>query len=206
MNGNDLILMANGVAIAASKSCSVNTQSDEIEVSSPADGEWKTFLAGRKEWTVSCDYLVTHGSISSVLAVGAIVSLSFNPVYPVRYNFSGVYAGEVSDQVYRGSVDSIWYSTTLNKFVAKVGNVYYQYFEDPASDLSMFITPQLGVSYIGGFSEQKYYVWNGASLVYPRLSGSALCKQCAAKYTRGSLATGTFSFKGTGALSYSETI
>lgn len=56
--GSDLIIMADGVALAASKSCSVDVNADIIKVSSATDGEWEHAIAGRKSWSVSTSHLL----------------------------------------------------------------------------------------------------------------------------------------------------
>lgn len=59
LHGRNLIIKADGEALAASKSCTIDIQSDDIEVSSPLTGIWKTYIAGRRSWKVSASGLVT---------------------------------------------------------------------------------------------------------------------------------------------------
>ena len=82
MNGNEIIVgtVSGGVftAIAAVKSHEVQTQCDTIEYASATDAEWKEFVAGKKEWTVTCNYLVLNDAecnIEDVLKVGTEVLL-----------------------------------------------------------------------------------------------------------------------------------
>ena len=73
MNGYSIIIMLGGSQMAAVKSHEVTTSAETIEVSSPTDGEWRHFIAGRKEWSASASYLVlsTAGSnITDLLKVG----------------------------------------------------------------------------------------------------------------------------------------
>ena len=56
------MVMADGVVIAASKSCTVNVECDDIAVSSPTDGEWEHVIAGRKKWKVTTNHLVVNPS------------------------------------------------------------------------------------------------------------------------------------------------
>lgn len=58
--GKDLMVMADGVVIAASKSCTVNVECDDIPVSSPTDGQWEHVIAGRKKWKVTTNHLVPN--------------------------------------------------------------------------------------------------------------------------------------------------
>ena len=59
IHGRNLIIYADGVAIAAAKSCTVSMSINDIEAASDIDGNAKTFLPTQKEWTVRCNTLVT---------------------------------------------------------------------------------------------------------------------------------------------------
>ena len=59
IHGRNLIIYADGVAIAAAKSCTVSMSIGDIEAASDIDGNAKTFLPTQKEWTVRCSTLVT---------------------------------------------------------------------------------------------------------------------------------------------------
>ena len=77
--GKSIIVKIGSTAIAAAKSCSISTSCDLIETSSPTQnvtstGTWRMFLTGRKEWEVSCDYLVT--AVEDLLQVGQAVTLT----------------------------------------------------------------------------------------------------------------------------------
>lgn len=56
--GNDLIIMYGGVAIAAAKSCTVQTDCQTKEVGMSGTGAWERYISGRKRWEVSVSYLV----------------------------------------------------------------------------------------------------------------------------------------------------
>ncbi len=58
LQGKNLIVKANGDVIAAAKSCTLNIESEIIEVSSPTDGQWKHIIAGMKSWSVSTTHLL----------------------------------------------------------------------------------------------------------------------------------------------------
>lgn len=58
IHGRNLIIKMNGTAIAGAKSCEINIQCDDIEITSASSGPWREFLAGRKEWSVSCGFLI----------------------------------------------------------------------------------------------------------------------------------------------------
>ena len=119
MNGNSIIILKDGTAIAGAKTHDINTSAGTIETSSPNHGEWRTFEPERKEWSVSVSYLVlTAVGIRDVLQVGGVYTI----IIRNRSNTSS-------------------------------------------------------------------------------LTGSAILTQCRQTYTRGNLVQGSFTFKGTGALS-----
>ena len=74
LQGRNLIIKADGVAIAAAKSCDISVHCEEIETSSPQTGKWRTAILGSKSWTVSTNQLV-KGLVSSFAMVGTTVSL-----------------------------------------------------------------------------------------------------------------------------------
>ena len=77
MKGNDLIINA-GSVIYASKTCDISTDVDTKETASPTSATWRTYLAGRKGWTVSVGYLVADTKWSDdLLRVGQTVTLQF---------------------------------------------------------------------------------------------------------------------------------
>lgn len=43
---------------------------ETIEIASATSSRWKEFLAGRKEWDITTDYLLTKWNIQEVLRVG----------------------------------------------------------------------------------------------------------------------------------------
>lgn len=58
IHGRNLIIRVDGTAIAGAKSCEINVDGEQIETATPSKGTWRTFLAGRKEWSVSCGFLI----------------------------------------------------------------------------------------------------------------------------------------------------
>lgn len=58
IHGRNLIIKMGGTAIAGAKSCEINIQGDDIEIASASQGSWREFIAGRKEWSVSCGHLI----------------------------------------------------------------------------------------------------------------------------------------------------
>lgn len=86
-DGQLLIVKLNGVAIAGTVSNEIQTESEALEVSSPAQGQWREVIAGRKSWSVTVNFLVMDGgttpasatatSIKSVLQAGQTYTLRF---------------------------------------------------------------------------------------------------------------------------------
>ncbi len=58
IHGRNLIVKVGGTAIAGAKSCEIIIKGDQIETASPTTGEWRDFIAGRKEWSVTCGHLI----------------------------------------------------------------------------------------------------------------------------------------------------
>lgn len=58
IHGKNLIIKVDGTAIAGAKSCEISVDGEQIETASPDTGTWRTFLAGRKEWSVTCGHLI----------------------------------------------------------------------------------------------------------------------------------------------------
>lgn len=70
--GRNLIISANGVVLAAAKSCSIDVKVGKQEVSSPTDADWKHFKARAKEWSVTTNHLLKSNPLPAytVKAVG----------------------------------------------------------------------------------------------------------------------------------------
>lgn len=82
IQGNNLIISTvsgnTTTPIAAAKSCNVSLNADTKEISSPTSGVYRHFIAGRKSWKVSVNYLVASNStfISKLKKVGDSFSIS----------------------------------------------------------------------------------------------------------------------------------
>ena len=79
IHGRNLIIKVNGTAIAGAKSCEINIDSEELETASPTQGTWREFIAGRKEWSVSCGHLLPATGTplkSSAAMVNTVVTLT----------------------------------------------------------------------------------------------------------------------------------
>jgi len=78
IHGRNLLVKMNDTLIAGSRSCSLTTQTDLLTVSSPNDGEYNHYIAGRKEWQVKCSFLVIDDAyMTSPMMIGQSVILEF---------------------------------------------------------------------------------------------------------------------------------
>ena len=78
-NGNDILVYMNGVAIASARSAEVRVDGELLEVASPTQGDWREFLAGRKEWDVQVGYLVlANADLAKLIQVNQKVQLIIN--------------------------------------------------------------------------------------------------------------------------------
>ena len=77
--GRNLTIKVGNTAVAAARSCEVSVEAETIEVSSPSTGEWRSFIAGRKSWSVSCSYLVqAPGTERPQAGTSVLLSLTLN--------------------------------------------------------------------------------------------------------------------------------
>ena len=95
MNGNNIIIRDSaGTLIAATKSNEWQTEAETIEVSSPTQGAWRAYIAGRKEWGVTTSFLVSAvNDIKKCLNIGTSYTLNFcenTTNYPVKLTGSAI--------------------------------------------------------------------------------------------------------------------
>ena len=79
IHGRKIIVKAGGTAIAGAKSCELSIKGDQIEVASPTTGTWRDFIAGRKEWAVTCGHLIPASGTplkSNAAMVNTVVTLT----------------------------------------------------------------------------------------------------------------------------------
>lgn len=63
--------------IAGARSDEIQTGCDAIEIASASEQQWREFVAGRKEWSVSVDWLLGTGrSLTDLLSVGQSYTLN----------------------------------------------------------------------------------------------------------------------------------
>lgn len=76
VNGNNILIYVGGAAVAGTRSNEIQTSAEMIEIASPDTGQWKAFLAGRKEWSINSAWLVTAAAdVKRVLQVGTTVTI-----------------------------------------------------------------------------------------------------------------------------------
>ena len=76
--GNNILVFLNGTAIAGTKSNEIQTDCEMIEITNMTSAQWRQFIAGRKQWTVSTGFLVLAGAdITKMLTVGTTYTLQF---------------------------------------------------------------------------------------------------------------------------------
>lgn len=61
IKGLEVLLYVDGTAVAGQRGASLSMSADEIDVTDKTTGQYKTYLAGLKEWSISCDGLVVAG-------------------------------------------------------------------------------------------------------------------------------------------------
>lgn len=63
--------------VACTKSHDITVTCEEIEVSSPAQGQWREYIAGRKSWEISTSWLlVSQGFKAQMLKPGTSLTIT----------------------------------------------------------------------------------------------------------------------------------
>lgn len=76
-NGNNIIVIRNGTAIAGVKSDEIQSDTDTIEVASATQQQWKEFITGRKEWSLNTSYLLlAEESLRDLIQIGNVYELA----------------------------------------------------------------------------------------------------------------------------------
>ena len=75
-NGNNILIYVGGRLVAGTRSDEIQTDCGLIEISSPSNGEWAAYIAGRKSWAFSQSWLLPAASdLSRLLQVGQTVTI-----------------------------------------------------------------------------------------------------------------------------------
>ena len=76
INGNNILIYVNGAVVAGTRSNEVQTNRELIEIASPTSGEWRQFIAGRKDWGFTISWLVSsHSDIQQLLLSAGVVTV-----------------------------------------------------------------------------------------------------------------------------------
>ncbi len=70
------MILKDGVAIAAARSCDIQVGAEATETSSPSSSSWRTRLVGRKDWSVNVSMLVATTFSGLLTAVGSEYTLT----------------------------------------------------------------------------------------------------------------------------------
>lgn len=204
-NGRDIqIRNAAGTAvIAASKGCTVHTQADMIEVTpQTTDGEAREYRAGRTSWSVSLAWLVTALSeqlVASGKTVQVVITLG-DEAKAKALSFDGMRAPSTIQQTSLSRLPtSIYWDSTRKCFLGYYnGNYYLTWLNLSGAIDSAYISPAAGALFVNG---AYYWAYTGDTLVRENgLRGTALVEEAEVTGNWGSLATGSWRLRGTGAL------
>ena len=76
INGNNILIYVNGAVVAGTKSNEVQSNRELIEIASPSSGEWREFIAGRKDWGFTISWLVSsYSDIQQLLLNAGVVTV-----------------------------------------------------------------------------------------------------------------------------------
>lgn len=198
IHGRNIVLLANGVAIAASKSCTMNVSADIIKVASPSDGQWEHAIAGRKSWDASCSQLVTNIT-DGLSMIGTQVTLRMQVKGEFGLPFEDFETHNPSLENYQLTEEptNILWDTTRKQFIALL-------ITEDFEDLYFSIWPgaaqytQLGYYYQR--ASKRVYRKTATNLIPEALQGSAIVKDWKITATLGNLSQGSFQFHGVGPL------
>ena len=78
INGNNIIVLSGGTAIAGTKSDELQVECETIEIASSTDQGWTHYLAGRKSWSLTVGWLLLATTdVRNALTVGSTVTIKF---------------------------------------------------------------------------------------------------------------------------------
>jgi len=198
LQGRDLLIKANGVVIAMSRSCSIDISVETIKVSSPDDGQWEHHITGLKSWSIKTNHLIT-ATHDFLLKTGDSVTLT-----------TALTGGNAFD----GFIDNptleplatillrpvILWDTTRKQFIASDGALqnpkYYSTWGTVQQE-----APYKTLNQYDRFTKDgKTYLYIGTDIKLESLSGVATYKGSTLSANIGNLAQGSYSFLGNGQL------
>ena len=195
LHGENIIIKAGGVAIAAAKSCTINITVDTDEVANPSNGKWKKFIMGRMGWQVTLGHLVTT-LLNNIQMVGKNVTLEMG-VTDAGRTFQGFVDNVTVEQLSLSTQpDGIYWDKTRKKFLAMVGVFNRKYYQNWSTG-SAYESPS---DYDCFSYNNDTYVYLNSNLNADKLTGSAIVTTWSGTFTKANLAQGSFEFLGDGAL------
>ena len=76
INGNNILIYVNSAAVAGTRSNEIQSNRELIEIASPSSGEWREFIAGRKDWGFTVSWIVSnHSDIQQLLLNAGVVTV-----------------------------------------------------------------------------------------------------------------------------------
>lgn len=197
IHGKDIIIKADGEAIAAAKSCELDISADIIKTASPTDGQWQHGIAGRKSWRATCSHLVTD-ILDPAQMVGVDVTLTINIAnigLPIRYF---LLTSPTIEQQSAVSVDFVVWDDQAKRFLGCKGVLNSKYYVNWL-DKEIYTEAPIGSKFCLT-STNETYTLTANGLVADKLSGTAIVKEWKLTASRGNLAQGSFRFEGVGPL------
>ena len=76
IQGNNIIVLLDGQAIAGTKSDELQVDSETIEIASATDQGWTHHISGRKSWSLTVGWLLlANTDVRKVLLAGSVVTI-----------------------------------------------------------------------------------------------------------------------------------
>lgn len=76
INGNNILIYVGGSLVAGTRSNEIQSNRELIEIASPSSGDWREYIAGRKDWGFSINWLLTsHTDIEQLLLSAGVVTV-----------------------------------------------------------------------------------------------------------------------------------
>lgn len=76
IQGNNIIVLMSGQAIAGTKSDELQVDCETIEIASATDQGWTHYISGRKSWSLTVGWLVlANTDVRKVLLAGSVVTI-----------------------------------------------------------------------------------------------------------------------------------
>lgn len=70
LKGNEIIVYWDGYPIAGTRANEITSGCETIEIASATSGSWREFIAGRKSWSITVNWLMIGLTPDIVLEVG----------------------------------------------------------------------------------------------------------------------------------------